>query len=141
MAIYGDNDVYANSPVAAYSVGTRDGGIISGGNGGHVTTTRGVNFEWVYDPNTPEANPSGFTGQGWFADTEGSPIWYSIQNCGLTLQGILGEFADGTRGNLDDVFKNWQNYVDALGFQGTDAVQQFQQKLGWICWSNLTGIA
>lgn len=139
MAIYGDNDVYANSPVAAYSVGTRDGGIISGGTGGHVTTTRGVNFEWVYDPGTPGASPSGFTGQGWFAETPGSPIWWYCSQKGTDLKTILEEFAGGTRTNLNDVFQNWQTYVDALGFQGTDAVQQFQQELGWTCWSNLTG--
>lgn len=141
MAIYGDNDVYANSPVAAYSVGTRDGGIISGGTGGHVTTTQGVKFEWVYDPGTPEASPSGFTGRGWFEDTPGSPIWYSSKN-GTDLETILTGFAGGTRGNLDDVFKNWQIYVDAQGFQGTDIVQQFQWVLGisgWDCWSNISG--
>lgn len=137
MAIYGDNDVYANSPVAAYSVGTRDGGIISGGTGGEAMATQGVNFKWVYDPDTPGANPSGFTGQGWFAGTAGSPIWYSIQNYGMTLEGILGGFADGTRTDLNDVFLNWQNYVDATGSQGNDVLQQFQRAVGYDCWSNL----
>lgn len=137
MAIYGDNDVYANSPVAAYSVGTRDGEIISGGIGGEATATRGVNFKWVYDPDTPGATPSGFTGKGWFAEMGGSPIYYSIQVYGMTLQGILDEFAGGTRTDLNDVFKNWQSYVDAQGSQGNDVLQQFQQTVGYDCWSNL----
>lgn len=136
MAIYGDNDVYANSPVAAYSVGTRDGGIISGGAGGNVTTTQGVNFKWVYNPDTPDDTPSGFTGKGWFADTEGSPIWYSSKN-GTDLETILAGFAAGTRGDLNDVFQNWQSYVDAEGFIGTDVLKQFQG-LVWDCWSNIS---
>ena len=136
MAIYGDNDVYANSPVAAYSVGTRNGGIISGGTGDEATVTQGVNFKWVYDPN--DSAGSGFTGNGWFADTLGSPIWCSIQYYGMTLQGILDEFAVGTRTNLNDVFKNWQNYVDLEGSQDNDVLQQFQRLVGYDCWSNLT---
>lgn len=137
MAIYGDNDVYANSPVAAYSVGTRNGGIISGGIGGEAMATKGVNFKWVYDPSNSSGNPSGFTGQGWFADTPGSPIWYSIQNYGMSLDGILNGFEEGTRINLNDVFQNWQNYVDAQGSIGDDVLQQFQRQVGYDCWSNL----
>ncbi len=137
MAIYGDNDVYANSPVAAYSVGTRDGGIISGGTGGNVTTTQGVNFKWVYDPSNSSGTPSGFTGQGWFENTLDSPIHYSIQCCGMTLKGILDGFADGTRGNLNDVFNNWQYYVNVQGDLGHDVVQDFQLEVGPGCWSNL----
>lgn len=137
MAIYGDNDVYANSPVAAYSVGTRDGGIISGGTGGDAAVTEGVRFFWTYDPNSPDKAPSGFTGQGWFAETAGSPIWYNIQFHSMTLQGILDGFAGGNRTGLNDVFTNWQNYVDAQGSQGTDVVKQFQRWVGYDCWSNL----
>lgn len=137
MAIYGDNDVYANSPVAAYSVGTRDGGIISGGTGGEATATQGVNFKWVYDPGTPGASPSGFTGQGWFADTPGSPIWYSSEIGSTSLQDILDGFESGTRTTLNDVFQNWQNYVDAAGSQENDVLQQFQRLVGYDCWSNL----
>ena len=133
--IYGSNEVY--SPVSAYGISTFAEGIISGGTGGDVTATQGVNFKWVYDPSTPEAIPSGFTGQGWFADKEGSPIWYSIQYCGMTLQGILDEFAGETRTNLNDVFQNWQKYVDAQGSPGNDVLQQFQQAVGYDCWSNL----
>ena len=134
--IFGSNDVY--EPVAAYDVGqyTRNG-IISGGSGGNVTTTQGVTFTWVYDPGEPEATPSGFTGQGWFAEIDGSPIWYSIKYCSMTLEGILAEFAAETRTTLDDVFINWQSYVNEQASNGNDVVQQFQQKLGWTCWSNL----
>lgn len=99
--------------------------------------TQGVNFKWVYDPGTPGASPSGFTGQGWFADTDGSPIWYSIQYHGMTLDGILNGFKEGTRINLNDVFQNWQNYVDAQGSIDTDVLQQFQRQVGYDCWSNL----
>ena len=137
MAIYGDNDVYANSPVAAYSVGTRDGGITSGGTGGDAAVTQGVRFFWTYDPTSPNGTPSGFTGKGWFESTPGSPIWYSIQNYGMTLQGILDGFKEGDRTNLNDVFTNWQNYVDAQGSQGTDVVQQFQRLVDYDCWSNI----
>lgn len=133
--ISGSNEVYI--PVDAYAVMPMAGGIISGGTGGDDTVTQGVRFSWVYDPDIPGGTPSGFTGQGWFADTEGSPIWYSINFHSMTLQGILDEFERGTRANLNDVFTNWQRYVDAEGSQGTDVVQQFQQKLGWTCWSNL----
>lgn len=125
------------TPVEAYGVSTFAGGISSGGMGGDATVTEGVRFLWKYDPDTPDKTPSGFTGQGWFADTNGSPIWYSIQFYSMTLQGILDEFAGGTRTNLNDVFTNWQNYVDAAGSQGNDVVQQFQRAVGYDCWSNL----
>ena len=135
--LYGDN-VVDYTPVEAYPVMTMDVGIISGGTGGNATTTQGVQFFWVFNPTWPDSNPSGFTGQGWFAETEGSPIWYSIQFHSMTLDGILSEFASGRRISLNDVFTNWQNYVNAAGSQGNDVVQQFQQKLGWICWRNLS---
>lgn len=133
--IFGSNDVY--EPVAAYDVGqyTRNG-IISGGNGGNVTTTRGVTFTWVYDPNN--STGSGFTGQGWFADIDSSPIGYSIKYCSMTLQNILDEFENGKRTDLNDVFLNWQGYVDEQEKMGIDVVYQFQQKLGWTCWSNIS---
>lgn len=126
------------TPVEAYGISTFAGGISSGGTGGDVTVTNGVRFIWVYDPSQPAESPSGFTGKGWFADAEGSPIWYSIQFYGMTLEGILAGFANESRKNLNDIFTNWQDYVDAQGWQGRDVVQQFQQKLGWTsCWSNL----
>lgn len=134
--IYGDNVVYY-TPVEAYPVMLMDGGIISGGTGGDATTTQGVRFTWVYDPDTPGGTPSGFTGKGWFAETVGSPIWYSIEFYSMTLQGILDEFSGGTRTNLNDVFTNWQNYVDAGSFQGNDVVQQFQRAVDYDCWSNI----
>lgn len=137
---YGSETIYINyTPVQARGISPYAGGIISGGTGGNATTTKGVQFTWVYDPDNPRITPSGFTGQGWFAETEGSPIWYSIEFCGMTLDGILAEFAGGNRENLNDVFRNWQSYVDAQGWQDKDVVQQFQQKLGWNCWSNLSG--
>lgn len=137
MAIYGDNDVYANSPVAAYSVGTRDGRIISGGTGDHVTITRGVNFKWVYDPDKPEAAPSGFTGQGWFESTTDSPIWlYCSQNT-TDLKTILAGFAGGTRDDLNDVFGAWQQYVDTMSSPENDVLQKFQIVVGYGCWSNV----
>lgn len=134
--IFGSNDVY--EPVAAYDVGqyTRNG-IISGGSGGNATTTQGVRFLWTYDPNSPDGAPSGFTGKGWFENTDGSPIWYSIKYCSMTLEGILAGFAGGTNPNLNDVFTNWQEYVDAQDFQGTDVVQQFQIAVDYDCWSNI----
>lgn len=141
MYISGENMVVKPyTPVDAYAVMPMAGGIISGGSGGDATVTQGVRFLWVYDPDTPNGSPSGFTGKGWFADTEGSPIWYSIHFHSMTLEGILGEFANGTRTNLNDVFTNWQNYVNALGAQGTDVVQNFQAEFGFNsgCWSNLT---
>lgn len=136
MAIYGDNDVYANSPVAAYSVGTRDGGIISGGTGDHVTTTRGVNFKWVYVPNNPGS--SGFTGGGsWYQDTEGSPIWYYQTMGSGRDRDVVSEIVNGTRTTLDDVFGEWQTYVDAEGSVGNDVLQDFQYTVPRGCWSNL----
>lgn len=134
----GSETIYINyTPVQARGISTFAGGIASGGTGGDATTTKGVRFTWAYDPEFPDKTPSGFTGQGWFAETQGSPIWYSIMFCNMTLKGILDEFKAGTRANLNDVFLNWQTYVDAQGWQGTDVVQQFQAKLGWTCWSNI----
>ena len=131
--IFGSNDVY--EPVAAYDVGqyTRNG-IISGGNGGNVTTTQGVTFTWVYDPNTP--NASGFTGSGWHQDTEGSPIWYyeTVVSPGTD---IVQQIVEGQRSNLDDVFRSWQDYVNVQSFQGNDVLKQFQQVV-WNCWSNIS---
>lgn len=138
MYISGENIVVKPyTPVDAYAVMPMAGGITSGGTGGDATVTQGVRFTWVYDPDTPDASPSGFTGQGWFADKVGSPIWYCITFCSMTLEGILAGFGSGDRVSLNDVFQNWQNYVDAQGFQGKDVIQEFQQQLGWICWTNL----
>ena len=138
MYISGENIVMKPyTPVDAYAVMPMAGGIISGGTEGDATLTGSVRFSWVYDPNTPDKSPSGFTGQGWFAEIEGSPIWYSIKFGGMTLEGILGEFSAGHRVNLNDVFQKWQNYVDAGEFQGRDVVFEFQQRLGWKCWSNI----
>lgn len=137
MAIYGDNDVYANSPVAAYSVGTRNGGIISGGTGGETAVTEGVRFLWTYDPNSPDETPSGFTGQGWFENTTDSPIgWYCFQK-GIDLETILAGFKNGDRTNLNDVFTAWQSYVNEQASGGNDVVKTFQGKLPLACWSNI----
>lgn len=134
MYISGENIVMKPyTPVDAYAVMPMAGGIISGGTGGDATLTDGVRFNWVYDPNNPDK--SGFTGQGWFAEIEGSPIYYNIQEHNMTLEGILSEFA-GDRVDLNDVFQNWQIYVDAEKSKGRDVVFEFQQKLGWTCWSN-----
>lgn len=135
--ITGSNDVY--TPVDAYGVTTFADGISSGGTGGDATLTQGVRFMWVYDPDNPSGAPSGFTGQGWFEGTNGSPIWYSTNLYNITLADILKGFADGDRTDLNDVFKNWQNYVDAAASQGNDIVQNFQQLVGYSCWSNLNG--
>lgn len=136
MYISGENIVMKPyTPVDAYAVMPMADSIISGGTGGDATLTQGVRFTWVYDPNTPDASPSGFTGQGWFADAEGSPIYYNIQEHRMTLEGILSEFA-GDRVDLNDVFQNWQIYVDAEKSKGRDVVFEFQQRLGWKCWSN-----
>ena len=136
MYISGENIVMKPyTPVDAYAVMPMADSIISGGTGGDATLTQGVRFTWVYDPSTPDASPSGFTGQGWFADAEGSPIYYNIQKHDITLEGILSEFA-GDRVDLNDVFQNWQIYVDAEKSKGRDVVFEFQQRLGWQCWSN-----
>lgn len=134
----GSETIYINyTPVQARGISTFAGGIASGGTGGDATITQGVRFTWVYDPGNPDDTPSGFTGQGWFAGTEGSPIWYSSEFYNMTLKGILDGFYAGTRTNLNDVFTNWQNYVDAEGSIGNDVVQQFQRAVGYDCWSNL----
>ena len=62
------------TPVEAYGVSTFAAGIISGGTGGEATVTQGVRFTWVYDPDSPDASPSGFTGQGWFAEDRKSVV-------------------------------------------------------------------
>lgn len=133
--IFGSNDVY--EPVAAYDVGqyTRNG-IISGGNGGNATATQGVNFKWVYDPNNPSG--SGFSGGGsWHQTTIGSPIWYYQTYGSGAGTDVVSEIADGTRTNLNDVFAEWQSYVNDEGDLGHDVVQEFQQAVGYGCWSNL----
>lgn len=138
MYISGENIVVKPyTPVDAYAVMPMDAGVASSDVGGGHTITQGVRFIWAYDPDNPNGPPSGFTGQGWFADADGSPIWYSIKFFNMTLEGILSEFAVGGRANLNDVFQNWQNYVDASGSQSRDIVKEFQQKLGWDCWSNV----
>ena len=138
MYISGENIVVKPyTPVDAYAVMPMADGITSGGTGGDATLTDGVRFLWVYNPDTPNGSPSGFTGKGWFADLPGSPIWYSIEFYSMTLGGILGEFANGTRTNLNDVFTNWQNYVDALSSQGNDVLQNFQRAVDYECWSNI----
>lgn len=125
------------TPVEAYGVSTFAGGISSGGMGGDATVTEGVRFLWKYDPESPRVTPSGFTGKGWFENTYGSPIWYSIQFHGMDLDTILAEFANNSRVNLNDIFKNWQVYVDAQEWQNNDVVQQFQRAVDYDCWSNL----
>lgn len=125
------------TPVEAYGVSTFAGGISSGGMGGDATVTEGVRFLWKYDPEFPRVTPSGFTGNGWFENTYGSPIWYSIEFHSMALDTILAEFANNSRVNLNDIFKNWQVYVDAQASQNNDVVQQFQRAVGYECWSNL----
>lgn len=141
MYISGENIVMKPyTPVDAYAVMPTAGVVISGGSGGESTVTKGVNFLWVYNPVNPAGPPSGFTGMGWFADTEHSPIWYSIQSKTATLEDILNGFAGGGRVNLNDVFQNWQDYVEEQGALGRDVVMLFQEEFGFHsgCWTNLT---
>lgn len=140
MYISGENIVVKPyTPVDAYAVMPTAGVVISGGNGGDNTITKGVRFLWVYNSTKPEASPSGFIGRGWFEETEGSPIWYCITFCSMTLEGILNGFA-GDRVDLNDVFQNWQDYVEEQGALGRDVVQLFQANFGFGsgCWTNLT---
>lgn len=133
----GSETIYMYTPVEAYGISTYAGGISSGGTGGDATSTQGVRFLWVYDPDMPDKAPSGFTGGGWYEDRQGSPIWHSSQFYSITLEDILAGFKDGTRENLNDVFTNWQDYVDAQGSLGNDVVQDFQYTVPRGCWSNL----
>lgn len=138
MYISGENIVVKPyTPVDAYAVMPMADGITSGGTGGDATLTDGVRFLWVYNPDSPAGSPSGFTGKGWFEDLPGSPIWYSIQFQTATLEDILNGFAEGDRVNLNDVFQNWQSYVDAQSSQGNDVVQNFQRAVDYDCWSNI----
>ena len=134
--LYGDNVVYY-TPVEAYPVMTMAVGIISGGTGGDAAVTEGVRFLWVYDPESPNKAPSGFTGQGWFAEHEGSPIWYSSNFGNISLNSILDGFAKGLRIDLNDVFSKWQIYVDAQGSQSKDVIKEFQRLVEFDCWSNI----
>ena len=133
--IYGSNRVEEYSAVAAFSVETRDSGIISGGGGDSAVVVDGTTFSWVYDPNNLEQ--SGFTGVGWFDKTPGSPIAES----GQRLEAILDGFANGNRTNLDDVFTAWQAYIEDQQAQGTTGiVSDFVNTLvlagGSGCWSS-----
>ena len=133
--IYGSNRVEEYSAVAAFSVETRDSGIISGGGGDSNVVVDGTTFSWVYDPNDPEHG--GFTGFGWFDKTLDSPIAVFGQG----LEAILDGFANGTRTNLDDVFKEWQAYIKQQEAQGRDGiVSGFVNTLvlagGSGCWSS-----
>ena len=133
---YGENIVYY-TPVEAYPVMTMDVGIISGGTGGSETTTQGVRFSWAFDPSTPDTNPSGFSGGGWYAETYGSPIWYSTYKYGLTLKQILSQFKEGNRDDLDDVFMYWQEFVNEQASTEIDVVKAFQLTVPSRCWSNI----
>ena len=133
MYISGENIVMKPyTPVDAYAVMPTAGVVISGWSGGESTVTKGVNFLWVYNPVNPAEPPSGFTGMGWFADTEHSPIWCSIKYHEMTLKGILDGFANGYRTNLNDVFQNWQDYVEEQGALGRDVVMLFQEELDFL---------
>lgn len=46
----------------------------------------------------------------------------------------------GGRVNLNDVFQNWQDYVEEQGALGRDVVMLFQEEFGFHsgCWTNLT---
>ena len=104
----GENYVEDYSSVQAYTVQTRDAGIISGGGGEHVVVTEGTRFFWVYNPD----GTGGFTGVGWFESIESSPIKEYCDNKGTTLKDIMSEFANGTRTDLTDVFTVWQGYIN-----------------------------
>ena len=124
--IFGSNDVY--EPVAAYDVGqyTRNG-IISGGNRGNETMTQGVTFTWVYDPATPYAAPSGFTGTGWHCGEPNTPLAHA------TVQDVQEEIQ--TEGNLNRYFTAWQQIVSNQEPGTTDYVKDFMATVGFGCFS------
>ena len=130
----GSEKVYKYTPVEAYGVSTYADSMISGGDGDGAVSTRGVRFFWVYDPTKPETSPSGFTGQGWFANEEHTPIKVS----GYSLEHILREFELGDRTNLNDVFNTWQQYINNIPEEDhLDPIFIFQSKIGIsACWKN-----
>lgn len=137
MYISGENIVVKPyTPVDAYAVMPMAGGIISGGTGGDATVTKGVRFLWVYDPGTPAGAPSGFTGMGWFENSMGTPIW-NLKDSGssLTLETILYEFSKNQRHDLNDVFENWQIYVNEQAQANVDVVKDFINQLSDECWT------
>ncbi len=127
--IYGESQIEAYSPVEAYSLDPANSGIISGGQGDSSIVVRGTRFLWVYNP----SGESGFTGNGWFANVEGTPL----KVAGMTEEMLEQEFSTG-RTNLNDIFSTWQTYVNQEADLENDVVKTFQQMVGYNCWSNLS---
>ncbi len=130
----GENYVEDYSSVQAYTVQTRDAGIISGGGGEHVVVTEGTRFFWVYNPD----GTGGFTGVGWFESTANSPIKVYCDKNSTSITNIIEGFANGTRTDLTDVFTAWQSYVDSN--PGQEIVTNFVNTIvgagGTGCWSS-----
>lgn len=132
------SEVIYYTPVEAYGVTTFADGIISGGGGNDTTISQSVRFFWVYDPSRPNTSPSGFTGMGWFENTQDTPIWLSEKN-GILLEDILDQFSQGIKTNLNQEFQSWNSYVIENSSLSNDIVGRFQRAINnYDCWQNVT---
>lgn len=113
------------TPVEAYGVSTYDVGIVSGGGAGDATVVGNTRFYWVYNPGDPST--SGFSGKGWFAENQYTPLNYA----GITEKRLIYQFENENRTNLNDIFLKWQELVDSQIPEQTDYVREFIKLIGW----------
>ena len=120
--IYGDSSVEVYSAVEGGSIDPSNSTQISGPLVDDETViTGGIRFSWSYDPTT---GAGGFTGVGWFANDNTTPIGYSsYYNNEEALEAAL---VNGSLQNLNAIFNAWQSFVqNAIEVEGVDYVQQF----------------
>lgn len=105
MAYYEGYEQVEYTPVQAYALDSQSSNsVISGGSGDGVIVTESTTFYWRYDPDDTVSD--GFTGKGWFQDREGTPLYVAGL---MTEDAVIEEITK--KGNLNDVFDVWRNYV------------------------------
>lgn len=127
----GSNIAY--TAVEAYSLDPSNSRIISGGNQGTEVISGNIRFLWSFNPETREG---GFTGVSWFASKQNTPLYVA----GMSEKQIEDGLIDGSRTNLNDVFDEWQTFIN--GNPTTDFVHGFIDILyannASGCWSSVS---
>lgn len=75
------------------------------GQEGDMTLVQGYTFLWTY---IEGGSNNGFTGSGWYADIEGSPL----KIAGYTAKEVEMNLQNGIWTNLNIIFHTWQQHAN-----------------------------